>query len=330
MDDVDDNCDDRHSDSKHDGSLAETNGEGKRKRGRKESTGTAQREQSQTKRSKKTTVAATTASACGPARVNVTLRRFMSETTTYEMGIDEAGRGPLFGRVYVAGVVLPKKDNTECFDANHSPELGFVHSWMRDSKQIKAHSRMQALSEYIQRHALAFHIAYAEPATIDRRNILQATVDCMQECVRELARKLAEQSPDKTTFPVRQCLALVDGSYFRPVGFYNERTDELLYLPHQTVEQGDATFTSIAAASILAKCARDNYIRDMCRDYPVLHERYGLATNMGYGTATHMEGLRKYGATQWHRQSFRPCQQVNLYTIPELECPSSTSSPHLS
>ncbi len=256
-------------------------------------------------------------SLCGPSFPNTSLRRYMSETTAYEIGVDEAGRGPLFGRVYVAGVVLPKKDNTECFDPGHSPDLGFVHSWMKDSKQIKAHAKMQALSEYIQRHAIAFHIAYAEPETIDRRNILQATVDCMQECVREIARQIGDTLP-ATGFPVRESLALVDGSYFRPVGFFNETTNELLYIPHQTVEQGDASFTSIAAASILAKCARDNYVLELCQQYPVLQERYGLTTNMGYGTATHMEGLRTFGATQWHRQSFRPCQTVPLCPIPEI------------
>lgn len=254
---------------------------------------------------------------CGPPIANLSLRRCMSETTAFEIGVDEAGRGPLFGRVYVAGVVLPKKDNTTCFDTHHASTEGFIHSWMKDSKQIKSDLKMAALAQYIQQHALAYHIAFAEPETIDRRNILQATVDCMQECVRECARKLSEST--QQPFPVRNSLALVDGSYFRPVGFYNEITEELLYIPHQTVEQGDASFTAIAAASILAKHARDAYIQELCQQYPVLHEHYGLASNMGYGTATHMDGIRTHGITPWHRRSFRPCQGVPVQRISEQD-----------
>ena len=97
----------------------------------------------------------------------------------------------------------------------------------------------------------------------------------------------------------------MDGNYFRPYTVFNQVTESLSAVNHETVEKGDGTYASIAAASILAKNERDTYVEELCAKYPVLVDRYGLNTNMGYGTNAHLEGIRTHGITEWHRQTFR-------------------------
>ena len=98
---------------------------------------------------------------------------------------------------------------------------------------------------------------------------------------------------------------------------FDENTQSLQQLSHVTVEKGDGKYMAIAAASILAKTSRDNYVLEMCEKYPVLCERYGLDTNMGYGTATHMAGIKEYGVTEEHRRSFAPVR--NALGLPQKE-----------
>jgi ribonuclease HII len=100
-------------------------------------------------------------------------------------------------------------------------------------------------------------------------------------------------------------LILVDGNYFKPFTYYNDSTETIVSVPHETVEKGDATYMGIASASILAKTARDQYVLDCCRENPQLVEWYGMNTNMGYGTKRHIEGIRQYGFTDQHRKTFR-------------------------
>ena len=208
--------------------------------------------------------------------------------TFLEFGIDEAGRGPLFGRVYVAAVVLPK----DC--------ESFRHDWMKDSKLIKSRKKMTELADYIKTNAIAWHVYFAEASDVDSLGILNCVIRGMHNCVNEIVKAM-----NLTVSNLSASLLLVDGNYFRPLVRYDESTESLVTVPHETVEKGDGTYSSIAAASILAKNARDTYVEVLCKEHPELCEKYSLHTNMGYGTKAHFEGIRAHGITEWHRRSFK-------------------------
>ena len=194
-----------------------------------------------------------------------------------EAGIDESGRGPLFGRVYTACVILPK-----------SSSISLNPSYIKDSKKFMSKKKLKEAYDYVIENALDYSITYCNEKTIDKMNILQATIHGMHKAINGLKIK-----PDKL---------LVDGNYFKPY------LDESGYIPHINIKGGDNTYMSIAAASILAKVSRDEYIDALCHDHPELNERYSILTNKGYGTKKHMDGIKQYGITPWHRLSFKPCQ----------------------
>lgn len=179
-----------------------------------------------------------------------------------EAGCDEAGRGPLAGPVFAAAVILPE---------------GFRHPLLNDSKQMSEKSR-DILREVIEREAVAWAVEEVSAEEIDSLNILWASVEGMQRAVRRLAVK-----PD---------FLLIDGNRFRPMEGYG----------YATVVHGDATYASIAAASVLAKTRRDEKMRELDRRYP----QYGWAHNMGYPTPEHIEAIRRHGLTPEHRRSFHP------------------------
>ena len=191
-----------------------------------------------------------------------------------EVGLDEAGRGPMFGRVYVAAVIIPQDDSYE-------------HSLMRDSKKLSGKKRSYAF-DYIKENAIDWVVEYKDEKYIDKHNIFAANYTAMHEAVRKLLVK-----PDHL---------LVDGNYFKPC-MYND--DD--YISYTTVVKGDNKYTPIAAASILAKVSRDKYIEEMCEKYPLLDEYYDIKSNKGYGSKRHMEGIKKYGISPWHRKSFGIC-----------------------
>jgi ribonuclease HII len=223
----------------------------------------------------------------------------------YEIGIDEAGRGPLFGRLYVAACVLPK-------------EQGFHHEWMRDSKKIHSRTKMKELAQYIKMNSPAWYIHYVEPDAIDTMNIRQAVLMAMHECAKQVIDKLSaiKQSETKpATEYLRKYMLFVDGNDFTPHMTFNEDTQTLEEIPFETIEGGDNTYTFIAAASILAKNERDTYIEELCEKYPILNERYHLAKNMGYGTQQHRDGIDKWGITQWHRKSYGMCKNATFNKI---------------
>ena len=211
---------------------------------------------------------------------------YKEEEHAFEIGIDEAGRGPLFGRLYVAGVVLPKHmDTTE----------------IRDSKKISK-KKMQTLSTYILENALVYHIAYVEAAEIDAINIREAVVkgmhECARECIRSLSGQVAEIDEKKETF-----FLCVDGNDFPPY-FHTDGTR----ISYETFIGGDNRYATMAAASIVAKVAHDNYIRDLCVTYPILSEVYGMDKHMGYGTKQHMDAIDENGITDLHRKTFGTCK----------------------
>lgn len=216
----------------------------------------------------------------------------------FEIGIDEAGRGPLFGRLYVAAVILPK-DST------------FRHEDMKDSKKFHSKKKIQAVAEYIKTNAKAWSIQYIESDVIDEINIRQAVFKGMHECIREILSKLGKSEGEITSVDKNGVMLLVDGNDFKPFTYYDEDVEEIRSLRHETVEKGDNKYTCIAAASILAKVQRDQYIVELCEKNPELSEKYGINTNMGYGTKTHMDGIKQYGITEWHRKSFAPCIKGN-------------------
>jgi ribonuclease HII len=227
-----------------------------------------------------------------PIKQNPTpLAPFHSDENAYEIGIDEAGRGPLFGSVFIAAVVLPK-------DAS-----SFHHEWMRDSKKIKNKKVMSELANYIKQNALYWNIQSADSDTIDRCNILRSVITCMHGCISNIVTQMKNDSKS-----VSNGLLLVDGNYFNPYVKYDDSIDEFFNIPHLTVEKGDATYSSIAAASILAKEAHDAHIMELCAKYPILCENYSLDTNVGYGTKAHIEGIKTHGVTQWHRKTYNICR----------------------
>ena len=191
-----------------------------------------------------------------------------------EVGVDEAGRGCLLGRLYV-GTVVFSNDVEDFFDN------GVALKEIKDSKLLSKRKR-DILYDYIQECALDKAVAYADVEEIEQYNILQADLNCMHRAL------------DSLQVPVDR--VLVDGDHWRP---YKDTEG------HAIVD-GDAQYLSIAAAGILAKVSRDRWISELLVAHPDWDEMYGLSTNMGYGTAKHLLGLTKYGVTDQHRRGYAP------------------------
>jgi len=201
-----------------------------------------------------------------------------------EAGIDEAGRGPMFGRVYAAAVVLPDEDEGS----------GFNFSLMKDSKKFSSKKKIKEAYDHIKQYAKAYSVQFAEHEEIDSINIRNATFKAMHAAVKALGIQ-----PDHL---------LVDGNDFKPYIYIGEDDDEYVSIANTCVEGGDNTYCSIAAASILAKVERDQYVEEMCDKYPKLDEYYGLRSNKGYGCKRHMDGIKDHGISRWHRRSFGICK----------------------
>ena len=187
-----------------------------------------------------------------------------------EAGCDEAGRGCLCGPVSCAAVILPEN---------------FSDPGLNDSKQLSASAR-QRLRAVIEREALAWAVVMVDAAEIDRINILNASIAGMHRALDRLS--------------LRPQHIIVDGNKFRPYLDPVRNID----IPAHTVVKGDATYLSIAAASILAKTHRDELMLRLAAQYP----GYGWEQHMGYPTAEHRRGIEKLGLTPWHRVTFRTCR----------------------
>ena len=208
----------------------------------------------------------------------------------YEIGVDEVGRGPLFGRVYTAAVILPKDDT-------------FQHFKMKDSKKFTSKKKIEQMSEYIKQHAVAWAISYEDERVIEEINILQATQKSMHSCIKSLF-----ETGDKLELTYNNCQLLIDGNYFKPITHFNKARGMVESIPYVCIEGGDNKYTSIAAASILAKVARDQYIDELCVLNPELIEKYSIHTNKGYGAKKHLDGIALHGITIWHRRNFGICK----------------------
>ena len=178
-----------------------------------------------------------------------------------EAGCDEAGRGCLAGPVFAAAVILPKD---------------FFHLTLNDSKQLTEKERYE-LRTYIEEKAIAFSVASLCNKKIDRFNILNASIKSMHIAVKKLS--------------IQPGMLLIDGNRFKK---YKK-------IPHCCIIQGDGIYSSIAAASILAKTYRDDFMKQLHRKHP----KYNWQQNKGYATLEHREALNKYGPTSYHRKSFR-------------------------
>lgn len=190
----------------------------------------------------------------------------------FEAGCDEAGRGCLAGPVFAAAVILPDD---------------FTHPWLNDSKQL-SESRRNALRAVIENQALAWAVAQVDNHEIDRINILQASILAMHRALDALATRLMPGA------------VIVDGNKFRPW-----RPE----VPWQTFVKGDGRFGNIAAASILAKTHRDEFMANAAHRYP----QYGWEVNKGYPTAMHRDAIRRYGPTPLHRMSFTLLPPATLF-----------------
>ena len=219
------------------------------------------------------------------------LTKFYNEDSkVMEIGIDEAGRGPLFGRVYTAAVVLPKDDV-------------FEYDKMKDSKKFSSSKRISEVAEHIKNHALAWSVTYNDETVVDNINIRQAVLSSMHSSIKNVIDKTSsnDNEIDKNGY-----LLLVDGNDFKPYMRFNN--DEFLQVKHVCIEGGDNKFCAIAAASILAKTERDKYVEELCEEHPELKERYSIHTNKGYGTKLHLDGIKEYGISEWHRKSYGICK----------------------
>ena len=230
-------------------------------------------------------------------------KSFLDDPSIYEIGVDEVGRGPLFGRVYTAAVILPKDDS-------------FDHSKMKDSKKFHSKKKIEEVAEYIRQNAIAYYISYEDEKVIDEINILQATQRSMRNSIMEVRKQLLvneKRVTEKKELPTKIHL-LIDGNYFIPITFLNKETNKIETIPYDFIEGGDNKYSAIAAASILAKVERDKYIEELCIENPELVEKYSLDTNKGYGSKKHLDGIKEHGITVWHRRTFGICSTFPLFT----------------
>ena len=183
-----------------------------------------------------------------------------------EAGCDEAGRGCLAGSVYAAAVILPD---------------GYQNELLNDSKQLSEKKRYQ-LREIIERDAVAWAVGIVTPEEIDKINILNASILAMHRALDQLK--------------VRPEAIIVDGNRFKP---YKDPADGKV-LPSTTIVKGDGKYLAIAAASILAKTYRDDYMNGLAEEYP----QYDWLSNKGYPTKKHREAIKQFGITPYHRKSY--------------------------
>jgi len=221
-------------------------------------------------------------------------KSFLNNDSIYELGVDETGRGPLFGRVYTGGVILPK-DN-------------FDFELMKDSKKFYSEKKIQEVSEYIKKNALFWSVTYSTEQEIDKYNILQATYNSMHKTIREIITT-ASLPPNNIQLNKQNLCLLIDGSMFKEFVHFNTNNDSLESINHKCIIGGDNKYASIAAASILAKVERDKYIKNLCVEMPELNEHYKINSNKGYGAKVHLDGIKKYGITKYHRKSFGICKK---------------------
>ena len=199
-----------------------------------------------------------------------------------EVGLDEVGRGCLGGRVYAAAVIWSpfEKDYNSYYDKN-------ILSKIKDSKKVPK-KQIPILKKYIEENAVDFSIGWSEPNEIDEINIRNASMLAMHRAI------------DKLNIEPEHII--VDGNYFK----------DYKNIPYQCIIKGDDKYLSIASASILAKFYRDSYIENLVKENLYLDEYYFWISNKSYGTQKHIEGIKKYGISKFHRKTFGICKKKYL------------------
>lgn len=190
-----------------------------------------------------------------------------------EIGIDEAGRGPVLGRVYAGAVI---------WGSNTSDNI-----MIKDSKKLSAKKRGIAL-DWIIKNVYAWGVGWAEVDEIDNLNILEATKIAMTRAITNLKKEFKLDNLE---------ILIIDGTNWE---------NKFVDYKSTSIIKGDTKYYSIAAASIIAKEYHDNYIKELCKNNIDLDEKYNLSKNMGYGTKKHIDGLCKYGLSKYHRITFTP------------------------
>lgn len=223
-----------------------------------------------------------------------------TNNTLFEIGIDEVGRGPMFGRVYSAAVILPINDT-------------FKYECLKDSKKFTSQKKITEVADYIKANALFWAICYEDEKAIDTLNIRNATLKAMHNAISAIIAKYNESVNNINEIDLNTLFyLLIDGNDFKCYTYFCKTSNVIKQLNNVLVEGGDNKYCSIAAASILAKVERDNYIRTMCLEFPKLDTYYGLLNNKGYGTIKHMEGIKKYGISKWHRITYGCCKDSTI------------------
>jgi len=211
------------------------------------------------------------------------LSKYYCNNDILEIGVDEVGRGPMFGRVYTAAVILPKDDN-------------FNHYLMKDSKRFHSKKKIKEVAKYIKENSLYWSVSWCSEDDIDKINILNATIKSMHSSINDIINNDLS----------KKYLLMIDGNYFKPLTIFKD--DTIKQIPYICIKGGDNKYTCIAAASIIAKVERDNYIDELINNNIELNEKYDILNNKGYGTKKHIEGIKKYGICNYHRKTFGICK----------------------
>lgn len=210
---------------------------------------------------------------------------FEQKKKMFTIGIDEAGRGPFLGRVYAGAVI---------WDISNIEYVGDDVPVITDSKKMTPLRRKKA-REWILQHIHGWGIGYATAAEIDEINILEATRLAMTRAIDDLFARAPQYLP---TIENEKIHLLIDG--VRWEGKFDDKRFSVT-----SVVGGDGLHLPISAASILAKEAHDDHIRELCTHHPEWDARYGLLSNMGYGTKKHIDGIRQFGYCEEHRRTFK-------------------------
>lgn len=206
---------------------------------------------------------------------NKNLKSFLEPyKTEIQVGVDEAGRGSIFGPVFVGAVIW----NNDIDNVNVK--------YIKDSKKLTKKKRNE-MRHFIEKNALAWSVSYCDNSVVDEINILNATHKAMHKALTDIY-----------TNNIKFDRALIDGNCFKPLNINGTNIN------HKCIINGDNTYIQIAAASILAKTHHDEYIDNLCMEHPE-YKKYGLMTNYGYGTKEHINAIRENGYTDHHRKSFK-------------------------